>query len=383
MKTTTNFGLKKPEENEFYDVNVQNDNMDAVDKVLQEFNDGTQPVGDSAKLGGETAETWQGKIDKIETVKSATFPKAGWYRIAQRAYASVTVITTVDINVVARLHQTCNFKMTRQGLELLDSSSSTHVISKARYVTANGYAYIDIYTQYDGELNYRWLVSDSCSLGSNLTSAYNWSAIEPIAVEDVVDGETVGSVIDIAKNAKSATSVDLANYLMLTDGSLLDSLVIKTDNNSNRARSCSFKNADDTLFGGVGAFSQNGVIKHLYLGVGYSKTESLTVTADDIKWKNNDILHTGNKPSGSYVGNGDATGRTIDVGGVGDALLVWREDGVSTSVLVTHVGWFGGKAGSSCEHETTARLSAYNNFNLWTTHEALNANGVTYKYRLL
>lgn len=38
--------------------------------------------------------------------------------------------------------------------------------------------------------------------------------------------------------------------------------------------------------------------------------------------KQYDILHTGNKPSGSYTGNGDATTRTIDIGGIGNLLVI-------------------------------------------------------------
>jgi hypothetical protein len=34
------------------------------------------------------------------------------------------------------------------------------------------------------------------------------------------------------------------------------------------------------------------------------------------------VLHTGNKPSGSYTGNGDATARQINVGGVGETLRI-------------------------------------------------------------
>jgi len=53
MKETTNFGLKKPEANDFYDFETQNENLDEIDRVLQEYKEGTQPVGDSAKLGGK------------------------------------------------------------------------------------------------------------------------------------------------------------------------------------------------------------------------------------------------------------------------------------------------------------------------------------------
>lgn len=38
--------------------------------------------------------------------------------------------------------------------------------------------------------------------------------------------------------------------------------------------------------------------------------------------KESELLHTGNKPAGSYTGNGDATARQINVGGVGETLRI-------------------------------------------------------------
>jgi hypothetical protein len=34
------------------------------------------------------------------------------------------------------------------------------------------------------------------------------------------------------------------------------------------------------------------------------------------------ILHTGNKPSGSYTGNGSAAERVIDTGGIGSTIII-------------------------------------------------------------
>ena len=47
------------------------------------------------------------------------------------------------------------------------------------------------------------------------------------------------------------------------------------------------------------------------------------------------VLHTGNKPSGSYTGNGSATERKIDTGGIGDICLVW---GYTYASIVTPYG---------------------------------------------
>lgn len=52
----------------------------------------------------------------------------------------------------------------------------------------------------------------------------------------------------------------------------------------------------------------------------------------DIETGNNDtILHTGNKPSGSYTGNGDAAERVIDTGGIGNYLML--SNSVTTSIV--------------------------------------------------
>lgn len=43
MKTTDNYGLKKPEETDFYDVQDQNDNMDIIDAKMKEIEEASDP----------------------------------------------------------------------------------------------------------------------------------------------------------------------------------------------------------------------------------------------------------------------------------------------------------------------------------------------------
>ncbi len=52
MNTTENYGLKKPEKNEYISVDIINENMDIVDKTMKEQDD--KKVDSS---GGDTAET--------------------------------------------------------------------------------------------------------------------------------------------------------------------------------------------------------------------------------------------------------------------------------------------------------------------------------------
>lgn len=74
-----------------------------------------------------------------------------------------------------------------------------------------------------------------------------------------------------------------------------------------------------------------------------------------------------NKPSGSYTGNGSATQRTIDVGGIGEVVIIYSGSGVE---IVTR---------------RDRAEAAYSNgvLTIASTANSLNANGVTYYYQVL
>ena len=98
-----------------------------------------------------------------------------------------------------------------------------------------------------------------------------------------------------------------------------------------------------------------------------------------------DIFHTGNKPTGTYTGNGSKTERTISTGGIGSVLAIWSEYGVA---LVTPAGGFYGYSGSNFAHFPASGGTHNGSFTngvlkLAATHDALNRNGVTYRYQVL
>lgn len=96
--------------------------------------------------------------------------------------------------------------------------------------------------------------------------------------------------------------------------------------------------------------------------------------------KDYDILHTGNKPSGSYTGNGDATMRTIEMGGFGYAVLVWNASGgfalVSNGAITQYGSTITGLWGDEGYYKNGIMTIA-------TTNSLLNASGVTYYYQVL
>lgn len=70
MQTTTNLGLKKPDQDEFYDIEVQNQNMDIIDEKVQEcfqsVSDGKELVADAITDKGVTTQ----KTDTFATMAS-------------------------------------------------------------------------------------------------------------------------------------------------------------------------------------------------------------------------------------------------------------------------------------------------------------------------
>jgi len=87
-----------------------------------------------------------------------------------------------------------------------------------------------------------------------------------------------------------------------------------------------------------------------------------------------ELLHTGNKPTGTYTGNGSATERTISSGGIGHCIMIWNNQ-TQTSTILTPKGADEIPYTSARFQDGTIRLA--------TTDASLNANGVTYYYQVL
>ena len=90
------------------------------------------------------------------------------------------------------------------------------------------------------------------------------------------------------------------------------------------------------------------------------------------------VHHEGNKPTGSYTGNGGSVERTIAVGGIGHALFVWSAKGwavVASNAAVTFSG-----TGAVA---VAAATFGSGNLKLSTISDMLNASGVTYYYQVL
>lgn len=98
---------------------------------------------------------------------------------------------------------------------------------------------------------------------------------------------------------------------------------------------------------------------------------------DDGTWKDYPVLHTGNKPSGSYTGNGSAASRTISVGGIGKCCVVYG--GTEEMACVTPIGAFfqaGGNVKFTSDVTFDGALHIRNAY-------IINSASTTYNYQVL
>ena len=101
------------------------------------------------------------------------------------------------------------------------------------------------------------------------------------------------------------------------------------------------------------------------------------------------IFHEGNKPSGSYVGDGSSSRKSIDTGGVGNVLMFWSPATGSKGFLNPEGGFVvsNNDAGGYPVHfsNDTTKLAYYKNgiIYLGTDEDKINRSGATFYYQCL
>ena len=157
-----------------------------------------------------------------------------------------------------------------------------------------------------------------------------------------------------------APKTDLSNYLPLTGGTVATdgTTPLRLKNNTADVLYLQMLGASGVL----GYFAMNGKDKPSFI----STTGAVS-----------DILHTGNKPTGTYTGNGSAEQRTITVSSLCNGVVI-RTVSSTDFAIVTPSGYIA-KSGNS----VVVGSDAYSNssgFVLKTVSALFNTSGTTYNY---
>ena len=98
----------------------------------------------------------------------------------------------------------------------------------------------------------------------------------------------------------------------------------------------------------------------------------------DVDGNGKTLLHTGNKPTGSYIGNGDATQRVINLGAIGNVCVVYNTDTTLGLVFVTSKGCY---LLDGSRYEDMSFLNG--NLYIMSARDNVNKSGTTYYYQVL
>jgi len=330
MNKTTNYGLNLPEVNEFYDVEKVNENTQIIDEKLKEIADG------ASEFALQTA------VDKIQSAVTSTLTTSGWYRVAQynlQTYDYAFMNLSMDLIIATRWNATQNeyYKLnligSSRGYNIVCSANRTDMklFSKARLTqdTNNKIVYFEVYYNSSSANPVRVTVNNL----ADTDNIHYWSAIKTTLTSETADGITVKATYDIPTNVTNATTADLANYLPRTGGTIDGATTItgKTtllqEMHITHNGGSGVVGADDTHIRLTTIQDATDVATRRYMGVYNSGTKTLgeaVQLCDVISGKPTyyTLLHTGNKPTGTYTGNGSATTRTINTGGIGNVCYI-------------------------------------------------------------
>lgn len=130
--------------------------------------------------------------------------------------------------------------------------------------------------------------------------------------------------------------------------------------------------------------ASQGVVLNRNIGAVDTKVTNLTKTVEDNHENiQNDFISKANKPTGSYVGNGSATQRTVNVNGTGGCLIVFS--GSYMIGFITQNGaMFFNTTNSSVKCFPVAQAKFMSGkLTISSADTFLNGNGNTYHYQVL
>lgn len=169
---------------------------------------------------------------------------------------------------------------------------------------------------------------------------------------------------------------DSSNYLPLTGGKLSGSLQV------NDGYGVFYGNSTETYFGARRVAGDSTNVRYVAIDPREETSLANALYFVERNGSTNNIkklLGEHNKPSGSYTGNGSATARTINVGGIGGVLFL---QGANYNSLVTYYGALSWSPQSGTVQAVSDGSIYFRNgvLTIKSTSSIFNSNGSSYNY---
>ena len=296
---TTNYGLFKPLPEEFYDVLINNKNMEIIDGELKKkYDPDNKPT--AADVGAVRTYT---SFEEIG-LSDSDFDPADVLSNVQKIYSAMR--TPDEFKCSISSSETPNF-YAAMGAKITADLSLKATYSQNLHFKRSPYLLeIDICTQSPTNYDDRY----SC--------VYRNGATDPMST----------LVYTRDKNGFVNKAGDTMTNDLTVEKSSSPTVAVK---NTITARRVALTAADD---GKAYLYNQKEGAKRQIL---FLNTEDSSV-AEAVQLQRQtpekglelyNILHTGNKPTGTYTGNGSATERTIETGGIGSVVAIWSTNSLA------------------------------------------------------
>ena len=384
MKTTENLGLRKPEENDFYNIEDFNNNADALDALFEKNEDGSVAAKNAKTLDGHEAEyfaplsRFNGEMLSTSVKEKALSLDNGvhFFFINGTNYTGADLPETTGwkyISVIIAKRNTNSIEIV-----LFDEIYPTIAIAsyngtkwsdwKVMFTTDGGTIKGDVNVA-NTEEAVRLTIRLQNKLRQIISRVYDDGSYQ------LFDMTNNSKIIESKVGGTNTFNGTASGNLPLTGDSSMatrtigrssnNPLILKNTNSGNNQSVLGFQTADHGTLGRLGFYGVDNLV---------------FVKGDSSAYYN--LLHTGNKPTGTYTGNGSATSRQIATNGFSNAICIF---GGGAWAIITPQGGIGASANGGA---LTVYSKAEANFSggvltLATASSIINDNGITHSYHVL
>ena len=380
MQTTEILGLRKPEENDFYDVNDFNNNADALDALFEKDENGSVAAKNAKQLDGHEADYFAIKGEPLEKTplleKALTLSNGTHEFVLEGGYYTGGDLPNVNYSYGTA---TVKVRSSKDIVVILWGRTGSYYPQINFYNGTEWSGWIGLFTTAGGTIDGYLVVNDG-----------DVRIITDEAVQRYLRLKNANRRLDLIVNAGGSAQLrDETNSKNIIESKLDGTNTFNGHSsedlplNGGMLQSTSremlklknLSSADSA--GGIGFYNKDG-----------TKLGEINVGIYGLNFINSEtgggrILHTGNKPTGTYTGNGSATERQISTGGIGSAMLVV---GGGHSMIVLPNGAFGvSKTGTAVNliNEENGIYFVNGICYMATASDFVNKSGTVYTYWVL
>lgn len=181
MDNTIYFGLEKPSQEDFYDIEVQNRNMDIIDRVIKEHKHTLDDINGSVPIesGGTGASTLEQALENLGLSNAAKIETGTYQGNGSKDGVSLTFGFSPQIVILSNTTYYAIFVRGVESAVCFKVESDVHTASMEIYNVVNVYNAFFATANWDVEsvLSFTYITDESSKILNDSGVSYNYIAI--------------------------------------------------------------------------------------------------------------------------------------------------------------------------------------------------------------